>query len=85
MHEQRQFDRAGLVLSVIAGGSIKCVLFDLSPGGAKLKSERPLPDTFYVMLRPDLKRWCKVIWRRGNRVGVKFIADPTIRPEAAYI
>lgn len=85
MREQREFDRPGLVLSVIAGGSIKCVLFDLSPGGAKLKSERPLPDTFYVMLRPNLKRWCKVIWRRGDQVGVKFIADPTVCLEAAYI
>jgi hypothetical protein len=61
------------------------VLLELSRDGAKLKSERPLPDTFYVMLRPDLKRWCKVIWRRRDQVGVKFIADPTASATTAAL
>lgn len=90
MREQRRFDRGSIALPVIAGGSIKCVLLDVSREGAKLTSERPLPDRFYVMLRPDLKRWCKVIWRRRTQVGVKFIADPTVKTikgdvEAAHI
>ena len=76
MRELRRCDRGSLVLPVVAGGSIKCVLLDLSRDGAKMTSERPLPDTFYVMLRPGLKRWCKVIWRKRTQVGVKFIADP---------
>jgi hypothetical protein len=78
MREQRRFVRGSIVLPVIAGGSVKCVVLELSRDGAKLKSERPLPDTFYVMLRSDLKRWCKVTWRRRDQVGVKFIADPTV-------
>jgi hypothetical protein len=85
MREQRRFDRGSIVLPVIAGGSVKCVLLELSRDGAKLKSERPLPDTFYVMLRPDLKRWCKVIWRRRDQVGVKFIADPTASATTAAL
>ena len=76
MRELRRYDRGSLALPVVAGGSIKCVLLDLSRDGAKLTSERPLPEMFYVMLRPGLKRWCKVIWRRRTQVGVKFIPDP---------
>ena len=90
MREQRRFDRGNIALPVIAGGSIKCVLLDISRDGAQLTSERPLPETFYVMLRPDLRRWCKVIWRKLTQVGVKFIADPTTSPakrndEAVYV
>jgi hypothetical protein len=83
MPEQRRFDRGSIALPVIAGGSIKCVLLDISRDGAKLTSERPLTDKFYVMLRPDLKRWCKVIWRRRTQVGVKFIPDPQVRTVGA--
>jgi hypothetical protein len=90
MREQRRSDRGDIALPVIAGGSIQCVLRDVSRDGARLSSERPLPDVFYVMLSPDLKRWCRVIWRRRTQVGVKFIPDPTVKPakqhaEAAYI
>jgi hypothetical protein len=62
------------------------VLLEFSRNDAKLKSERPLPNTFYVMLRPDLKRWCKVTWRRQDQFGVKFIADPIASaPITAFI
>jgi hypothetical protein len=76
MDDKRQHKRVSLSLPVVAGGSIPCKLLDLSSSGAKLSSKRPLPDAFYVMFGPSLKRWCSVMWRRRDEVGVKFIAEP---------
>jgi len=71
VHARRKINR----LRVVAGGSIQCELLDISLSGARLSSKRDLPDTFYLMLKPDLKRWCEVVWRSASQVGVKFIED----------
>lgn len=63
-------------LPVLAGGSVQCLLLDVSRTGARLSSKRRLPPVFHLMFRPDLKRWCEIIWREGDQVGVKFIRDP---------
>lgn len=76
MIDQRQTQRKQLMLQVVASGSVQCVLLDVSRDGARFESDRRLPERFYVLLKPDLKRWCRVIWRRGNQVGVRFIPDP---------
>lgn len=86
MVEQRTYSRHDIgSLQVVAGGSVQCMILDVSLAGAKLSSEGYLPEKFYLMLRPDLKRWCKVIWRRRDQVGVRFIKDPTRRGDAAYV
>jgi hypothetical protein len=82
MIDQRQHQRRLIVLSVIAGGSVQCTLLDVSREGARLTSARRLPDRFYVMLKPGLKRWCQVMWRRHGEVGVKFIPDPQRRAKS---
>ena len=74
--ERRIGARRDISLPVVAGGSVRCLLLDVSQGGARLSSRRRLPEMFYLLLRPDLKRWCQVIWRQGNQVGVNFIIDP---------
>lgn len=66
-------------LTVIAGGSISCTLVDVSRSGARLTTDRILPDKFYVIFPNNLKRWCQVVWRRRAEIGVRFIADPTRR------
>ncbi len=71
VHNRRKISR----LRVVAGGSIQCELLDISLSGARLSCTRELPDTFYLMLKPDLKRWCQVVWRHSSQVGVKFIED----------
>ena len=76
MIDQRENQRQVIALQVVAGGSVHCTLLDVSRNGARLTSPRRLPDRFYVMLKPNLKRWCQVVWRRRDEVGVKFIPDP---------
>ena len=76
MIDQRQHQRRRIELPVVAGGSIPCTMLDVSRGGARLSSDRRLPELFYIVLKPGLKRWCRVIWRRRNEVGVKFVPAP---------
>ncbi len=77
MLEQRAHRRHVIAgLTVVAGGSVQCVLVDVSFSGARLRSKGYLPETFYLVLRPGLKRWCKVMWRRSDEVGVRFVRAP---------
>lgn len=78
MIDQRQHQRRPMALPIVAGGSVQCTLLDVSREGARLTSRRRLPDEFYVVLKPGLKRWCQVMWRRRGEVGVKFIPDPQL-------
>jgi hypothetical protein len=85
MDDKRQHKRVAISLPVVAGGSIPCKLLDLSSSGAKLSSERTLPDAFYVMFGPNLKRWCSVMWRNRDQVGVKFVAEPERTPAKVIV
>ena len=55
-----------------------CTLVDISRGGALLAVEHPasLPDEFLLELRAGLTRWCRVVRRDSDRVGVQFIEPP---------
>ncbi|MFZ5690214.1 MAG: PilZ domain-containing protein [Pseudomonadota bacterium] len=79
MNDHRQSTRRSHgSLVVVAGGSVTCTLLDVSRTGAMLSTNGRLPDIFYLTLRPGLVRWCQVVWRRGNQVGVKFIPAPKL-------
>jgi hypothetical protein len=43
--------------------------------------KRDLPDTFYLMLKPDLIKWCEILWRGNSEVGVKFFAGPAAKED----
>jgi PilZ domain len=66
----------------LVDGSIlgTCLVCDLSVTGARLELEPPVfpvPDHFLLLLSYDgrLRRQCSVVWRKGDSVGVEFIAD----------
>jgi hypothetical protein len=52
---------------------IECTLVDYSPGGACLQLPNfiQLPDRFEVLYGTTRKR-CRVVWKRGLRIGVAF-------------
>jgi PilZ domain len=58
--------------------TVSCVVSNLSEGGAKLMVEepKPLPTEFFLFLRPGgaVGRRCQIMWRIGNRVGVRFVS-----------
>ncbi len=61
-----------------SGLNAKCVLKDVSQGGARLAvaDGGTAPDVFLLVLGPELQRWCQVAWRADREVGVQFISPP---------
>ena len=55
------------------GDSSECIVYNLSETGAHLELRGPAPNSFDLVVDGDgLRRSCCVVWRRANRVGVKF-------------
>jgi hypothetical protein len=69
---------AWIVLSS-AAARIPCVLWDISDSGARVAAARAstLPQVFCLLLDNDGKsrRFCRVMWRKGGQVGVRFIEE----------
>jgi hypothetical protein len=58
------------------GDSVECSVRNLSAMGALLEGRSPIPNTFDLVIDGDQHRIsCSVIWRDGNRAGVRF-AEP---------
>ena len=56
---------------------VRCVLWDISDGGARLTAARnveDLPDRFSLVLIDAVERGCRVVWRKGRFLGVAFVA-----------
>ncbi|HZP76623.1 MAG TPA: PilZ domain-containing protein [Pseudolabrys sp.] len=78
-HGDRRGDvRHAINLAVKAHTPIACTLTDVSKSGARLSIDDPsaLPEEFLLLLRDDLRRWCRVIWRSQTQIGVAFIERP---------
>jgi len=54
------------------GASSECIVRNLSETGAQLEISGPVPGTFDLVIANQLACTCCVVWRQGNRVGVKF-------------
>jgi PilZ domain len=55
------------------GDSSECIVCNLSETGACLALRGPAPKLFDLVVEGDTaRRPCCVVWRKGNRVGVKF-------------
>jgi hypothetical protein len=65
------------------GDSSECLVYNLSDTGSRRDPRSPVPNVFDLVVDGDpWRRSCVVIWRKENRIGVKFHApsrlDPTI-------
>ena len=60
------------------GTTVECTLSDVSQAGAKIAVAdfTVVPDVFVLVLRDDLRKWCRVVRRAENFLGVMFIAAP---------
>jgi PilZ domain len=55
------------------GDTTECIVHNLSETGAHLDIRGPAPNTFDLLIDCDQsRRSCRVIWRKANRIGVKF-------------
>jgi hypothetical protein len=70
---RRRILKAGSIQ--FGGGSIDCIVRNLSETGAALEVVTPLfiPDRFTLVVQTEqLKRSCRIIWRKQKRIGVAF-------------
>lgn len=79
-HRRQPMRRAAAVILQAAGDPVRCVIWDMSDGGARLAIAYPaaeLPRTFSLLLMKDasVRRNCEVVWTDRRFVGVKFISD----------
>ena len=55
------------------GDSTNVIVYNLSDTGARLEIRGPVPNTFDIVIDGDqYPRSCRVVWRRADRIGVKF-------------
>ena len=68
---------SGKILISGRAAPIDCTVVDLSAGGAclALSQVQDLPQRF-EFLHGGTKKICTLVWRRGYRLGVSFVANP---------
>ena len=59
---------------------IRCVIHDISDGGARISLEgvplSALPPIFtLVLFKNSVQRNCRVVWTDGRLIGVKFVSE----------
>lgn len=70
---RRRMFKAGTI--EFGGGGIDCIVRNISETGAALEVVTPLfiPDRFTLFVPTEqLKRPCRIVWRREKRIGVTF-------------
>jgi PilZ domain len=70
---RRRMFKAGTI--EFGGGGIDCTVRNISETGAALEAHTPLfiPDRFTLFVPTEqLKRRCRVVWRKEKRIGVMF-------------
>jgi len=78
MNEQRISPRRRILKAgaiTFAGSEIACTVRNLSEAGAALDVVTPLfiPDRFTLVVSSEqLKRPCRIVWRREKRIGIAF-------------
>jgi hypothetical protein len=76
--QRRLFNHAARIVTGKDAPPVPCHLADVSDSGARLSIEAgvELPDTFVLLLTENgvPRRYCRVAWRTGSMIGVKFLA-----------
>ena len=68
----------GEILTENGRGAISCMVRNLSGTGAMLETgTSDLPSLFVLVNHVRrLRTVCRVVWRRGNHLGVRFLTNP---------
>ena len=74
---QRTFKAAKVSLEGFA--ILDCVVQNISSTGACLQvvSQKSVPDEFELIItRDNSVKFCRIAWRKGNNIGVRFVDRP---------
>jgi len=85
-HRRQPLRRAAAIVLQAASTPVRCVIWDMSDGSARLAIAYPtakLPRAFSLLLTKDagVQRTCEIVWTDNRFVGVRFISDWVI-PDA---
>jgi hypothetical protein len=76
---RRNFHHSARILIDGKNPPRSCLISDISESGARLvlKSDDELPERFTLLLSKagDVRRICRVVWRAGLNIGVRFPDD----------
>jgi hypothetical protein len=77
----RKYPRRPVDVRAYVETPTECSIADVSEIGAKLivKDPASIPDEFLLRLGPNLRKWCRVVWRGAGRIGIEFIATPDLK------
>jgi PilZ domain len=84
-HRRRPFQFAAQICIDDLSLPCECRLNDISDGGARIllpSEDLSLPDEFMLLLthNASIRRQCRIAWREGASIGVKFITPHPARP-----
>jgi hypothetical protein len=78
-HDRREIE---LVVHILTGEGqpMRAWLSDISESGAGLTLNQSikLPDQFVLELSDKMRRWCRIVWRSEEAIGVQFTASGDI-------
>jgi hypothetical protein len=63
----------------------ECALLDISEKGARILSDAPqkIADQVVLLLgQRGARRRCKVVWRKGNEIGLEFVKERVLTRKA---
>ncbi len=74
-HRRRKTLKSGEIIFDISKSIIKCLILNISEGGAALQvKECPdLPETFDLRIQHSTLYRCTICWRHRNKLGVRFV------------
>jgi len=76
-HRRRIFEATASVSFGDGSNPRPCWILDISDSGARLNigAQRELPDFFTLRVTSTdaVRRSCKLVWRKGNEIGVRFV------------
>ncbi len=68
------YSNTSIVLCCARRAPVKCIVRNYSETGAKIEAHSPVPATFDLVFDLDkARRSCRVVWRKGTLIGVKFL------------
>jgi hypothetical protein len=76
-HSRVDFERPGFVILEPDGPWVECLIGNISEGGASLNvGALAIPQTFILLLSANgkVRRICRLTWRKGEMLGVRFIS-----------
>ena len=72
-HRRRRVLKVGTI--AFGGSTIDCVIRNISASGAALEvaSQLGIPASFHLVIASEqLRKQCRVLWRKADRLGVAF-------------